>query len=101
MTVHADTKENAIKVLVTEAGLQYSGEIWGIPDPGDIPGVWLIILEGETIGRQSDWRSFIVYINDQTFEEMETYYAVEKYGTVELKQRYAGNSFELPVLEPY
>lgn len=100
-TTYEDSKESAIKVLVTEAGLQYEGDVWGIPDPGCINGVWLLILEGDTIGRQSDWRAFIVYINDQTFEEMNVAEAIEKHGDLEIEQRYKGNNFGLSPKEEY
>ena len=98
---YQDSGSGAIQVLVDETGLRYSGTPFTIPDPGDIPGVWLVILDSEIPGKQSDWKAFLVYTNDQYFEEVDVTRAVEQYGTTEMKKRFIGNTFNLPLVEEY
>ena len=95
-TTYEDSGSGAIQVLVDEAGLQYSGDPYTIPDPGDIPGVWLVILTSDIPNKQSDWKAFIVYTGPGWFEEMDVAESVEKYGTIEMQKRFTGNTFNLP-----
>lgn len=98
-TKYQDSGEGALQVLIDEAGLYYEGDPFTRPDPSGIPGVWLVILDSDIPMKQSDWRAFVVYTNDQCFEEVDVNASIEQYGTAAMKERFIGNSFNLPFRE--